>query len=128
MVQSVDNIPNTELQRLEESTTATISVAMLKQEPIELAQNNPNLVFRQSYDGLDYLDFASLILPSGDRVTLVRHRGCPVAGTEICIEMLPEQAAQIVDRTCEYLNISTTDLVWIHPLVPICVQQVIVIY
>jgi hypothetical protein len=116
MVQ-VNGIPATALQRLEDITTATIPVATLKQEPIELSQSNPSLVFGQSYDGLDYLDFASLVLASGDPVTLVRHRGCPEAGTEICVATQPEQASQLIDRTCEYLNISTADLVWIHPSV-----------
>jgi hypothetical protein len=114
MVQ-VNGIPTTALQRLEDITAAITPVATLKQEPTELSQNNSSLVFRQSYDGLDYLDFASLTLPSGDRVTLVRHHGCPATGTEICAAVQPEQAAQIIQRTCEYLNISTADLVWVQP-------------
>jgi hypothetical protein len=116
MVQ-VNGIPTMELQRLEDITTATTPVATLKQEPIELSQNNPSLVFRQSYDGLDYLDFASLLLSSGDQVTLVRHYGCPETGTEICVATVPEQSAQLIDQTCQYLNISTADLVWVHPSV-----------
>jgi hypothetical protein len=117
MVQSVSNKSVTELVHLEEITSATIPVAMLKQEPIEISQINPDLTFQLSYDGLDYLDFVSLTLHSGDLVTLVRHHGCPEAGTEICVATKPENAAEIIDRTCEYLNINKADLVWVHPVI-----------
>jgi hypothetical protein len=117
MIQSLNNLPATELIRLEDITDATTAVAMLKQEPIELARNDSGLVFQLSYDGLDYLDFASFTLPTGEPVTLVRHHGCPESGTEICVATLPEKAVQVIDRTCEYLKISKEDLVWIHPAI-----------
>jgi hypothetical protein len=115
MVQSLNSPPATELIRLEDLTDATTVVAMLKQEPIELTQNDSRLIFQLSYDGLDYLDFASFTLNTGEFVTLVRHHGCPEAGTEICVATLPEKAAQVIDRTCEHLKISKEDLVWVHP-------------
>ncbi len=117
MVQSLSSNSATELMHLEEITSATVPVAMLKQEPIEISCLNPELTFRLSYDGLDYLDFVSLTLHSGDQVTLVRHHGCPEPGTEICVATKPENASQIIDRTCEQLNINKADLVWVHPVI-----------
>jgi hypothetical protein len=115
MVKSMSNTSITEMVRLEDVTFATTPVAMLRQEPNELSQSNAGLVFRLAYDGLDYLDFASLTLLSGDDVSLVRHHGCPQAGTEICVATKPENAAQIISGTCESLKISKSDLLWIHP-------------
>lgn len=118
MMQSTVNNPVTELVRLEDLSEATTPVAMLRQEPIELAKSNDDIEFKLSYDGLDYLDFASLTLHSGESITLVRHHGCPEAGTEICVATKPENAAQLIDRTCEFLNLSKTDLIWVHPEIP----------
>jgi hypothetical protein len=106
-----------ELVMLEDLTTATTPVAMLKQEPSKLSQDNANLIFQLAYDGLDYLDFAALTLPSGDDVALVRHHGCPQSGTEIWVKIAPENSAQLIEWTCESLNTSKTDLVWIHPAI-----------
>jgi hypothetical protein len=117
MIQSTSYPSTTDLSRLEDITTATTPVAMLKQEPIELSQNNPHLIFSQSYDGLDYLDFVTLTLPTGENITLVRHHNCPAAGTEICIATKPENATELIDRTCEFLRIGKKDLVWIHPAI-----------
>lgn len=107
----------TELVMLEDLTTATTPVAMLKQEPSKLAQDNANLIFRLAYDGLDYLDFAPLTLPSGDDIALVWHHGCPQLGTEIWVTTTPENSARLIEWTCESLNTNKTDLVWIHPAV-----------
>ncbi len=115
MIQSTVQTPAIELVRLEDLSNATTPVAMLRQEPIELAQRNGDIKFKLSYDGLDYLDFASLTLDSGENITLVRHHGCPESGTEICVATQPENAAQLIDRTCEFLHLSKTDLIWVHP-------------
>jgi hypothetical protein len=88
---------------------------MLKQEPNELIQNNTSLVFRLAYDGLDYLDYASLTLSSGNDVTLVRHHGSPQAGTEVCVNVKPKNASKLLNQTCESLKVSKQDFVWTHP-------------
>lgn len=118
MMQSTVNTPVTELVRLEDLSDATTPVAMLRQEPIELVQSNHDIEFKLSYDGLDYLDFASLTLRSGENITLVRHHGCPEPGTEICVATKPENAAVLIDQTCEFLNLNKTDLIWVHPEIP----------
>ena len=69
-------IGDTTLTNFEDVTPATMTVAMLKQEPHDFQTNN-GLVFRSGYDDLDYLDFAMLTLLSGHDVTLVRHKGSP---------------------------------------------------
>jgi hypothetical protein len=113
----MSNTSTTELKRLEDITMATITVAMLKQEPNEIVQKNAslNLLFKPAYDGLDYLDFASLNLPSGEEITLVRHHSSPQSGTEICVSYISSSTTQAIDRTCQLLNIAKTDLIWVDP-------------
>jgi hypothetical protein len=106
-------ITDTTLINIEDATPATITVAMLKQEPHDLQTNN-GLVFRSGYDDLDYLDFAMLTLPSGHDVTLVRHKGSPQPGTELCVRSDLDTVASVIRETCTFLNINESNLQWIH--------------
>ncbi len=54
--------------RLEDSIAETKLLAMIRQEPTEIEATN-KLEFHPSFDDLDYLVFATLSLPSGDRST-----------------------------------------------------------
>jgi hypothetical protein len=109
-------ITDATLTNLEDITPATMTVAMLKQEPHDLQTNN-GLVFRSGYDDLDYLDFAMLTLPSGHDVTLVRHKGSPQPGTELCVRSDLDAVASVIRETCAFLNINESSLQWIHPTV-----------
>jgi hypothetical protein len=109
-------ITDTTLINLEDITPATMTVAMFKQEPHDFQTNN-SFVFRSGYDDLDYLDFAMLTLPSGHDVTLVRHQGSPQPGTELCVRSDLENVASVIRETCAFLNITKSDLQWIHPTV-----------
>jgi hypothetical protein len=109
-------ITDTTLINIEDVTPATMTVAMFKQEPHDFPTNN-GLVFRSGYDDLDYLDFAMLTLPSGHDVTLVRHKGSPQPGTELCVRSDLENVASVIRETCAFLNITKSDLQWIHPTI-----------
>jgi hypothetical protein len=109
-------ITDTTLINLEDVTPATMTVAMLKQEPHDLQTNN-GLVFRSGYDDLDYLDFAMLTLPSGHDVTLVRHQGSPQPGTELCVRSNLDSVAAVILETCMFLNIDESSLQWVHPTI-----------
>ena len=113
---------DTTLINLEDATPATMTVAMFKQEPHDFQANNV-LVFRSGYDDLDYLDFAMLTLPSGHGVTLVRHKGSPQPGTELCVRSDLDTVTSVIHETCTFLNITKSDLQWIHPMIE---QQVAV--
>ena len=76
------------LVRLEDSIAETKLVAIIRQEPNEIGRLY-KLEFQQSCDDLDYLVFATLHLPSGNKVALVRHENAPASGTEICVKYDP---------------------------------------
>jgi hypothetical protein len=107
-------ITDATLINLEDITPATMTVAMFEQEPHDFQINN-SLVFRSGYDDLDYLDFAMLTLPSGQDVTLVRHKGSPQPGTELCVRSNLDTVASVIRETCTFLNINESNLQWIHP-------------
>jgi hypothetical protein len=115
-------ITDTTLINIEDVTPATMTVAMFKQEPHDFQTNN-GLIFRSGYDDLDYLDFAMLTLPSEHDVTLVRHKGSPQTGTELCVRSSLDDAqasdlenvASVIHETCTFLKINASSLQWIHP-------------
>jgi hypothetical protein len=109
-------ITDATLINLEDITPATMTVAMFEQEPHDFQINN-SLVFRSGYDDLDYLDFAMLTLPSGHDVTLVRHKGSPQPGIELCVRSDLENVASVIRETCAFLSINESSLQWIHPTV-----------
>jgi hypothetical protein len=99
---------------LGEATIATMPVAVLRMEPDELTSKEV-LSFREGFDDLDYLVFATLLLPSGREVTLVRHANAPSPGTEVCV--VPDEKAIVLTilETVQTLNLTVADLSWIHP-------------
>jgi hypothetical protein len=64
------------LTRFEELVREIDLIATIKFPPTYLAQSH-QLNFVPSYDDLDFLTFASLTLPSGQRIALVRHQNAP---------------------------------------------------
>lgn len=109
-------IADATLINLEDITPATMTVAMFDREPHDFQTNN-GLVFRSGYDDLDYLDFAMLTLPSGHDVTLVRHKGSPQPGTELCVRFDLENIASVIRETCAFLSINESSFQWIHPII-----------
>jgi hypothetical protein len=99
---------------LGEATIATMPVAVLRMEPDELTRKGV-LSFCEGFDDLDYIVFATLLLPSGREVTLVRHANAPSPGTEVCV--VPDEKAIVLTiiETLKTLNLTVADLSWIHP-------------
>ncbi len=106
--------PSQNLVRLEDSIAETELVAIIRQEPAEITRLN-KLEFRQSFDDLDYLVFATLSLPSGNKVALVRHENSPSSGTEICVKYNQPNTAAILQEALTEMNLTLKELTWIHP-------------
>jgi hypothetical protein len=108
------NLVDSSFKALEEITLADNPIALLRLEPEELTVKNA-LEFYESFDDLDYLRYSCLTLPSECPVTLVRHRGAPVPGTEICVATNNSDAAETVVEALKQLGLALQDLSWIHP-------------
>lgn len=101
------------LVSLNEITPATLSVAMVKQEPEDLAKQFP-IKFNKSFDDLDYLLYFCLPLSEKFTATLVRHLNSPSSGTEICVSPSETEIPVIIATVIKALNLSFEDLVWLH--------------
>lgn len=99
---------------LEDSIPETKLVAIVNREPAEITKVN-KLEFRPSFDDLDYLVFATLSLPSGDRLGLIRHQNSPSPGTEICVRHNQLNIAAVLQEAIAEMNLTIEDLTWIHP-------------
>ncbi len=102
------------LVRLEDSIAETKLVAIVNREPAEITRLH-QLEFRPSFDDLDYLIFASLSLPSGDRISLIRHDNSPASGTEIYVRPDLKNISVVLTQAMAEMNLAIDDLTWIHP-------------
>lgn len=71
------------------------------------------VAFDESFDNLDYLKVAVLQTNDGLRISLIRHRGSPTPGTDVCVPEKvfghnPAIAAEVMDA----LKIHPEDVVW----------------
>ena len=89
-------------------------MATVRFEPDYYIQSH-HLDFISSYDDLDSLIFASLSLPSGHRISILRHQNAPNPGTEICIAPGLSSPSSVLTEALQVLNISRSDLIWVHP-------------
>ena len=105
--------PSQNLVRLEDSIAETNLVAIIRQEPAEITKLQ-ELKFNRSYDDLDYLVFATLSLPSGNKVALVHHENSPASGTEICVKYNQPNTAAVIHEALTEMDLSPNDLTWIH--------------
>jgi hypothetical protein len=102
------------LVQLEDLVAETALVATIRQEPVEISKSN-NLEFQESYDDLDYLVFATLSLPFGCQVSLVRHLNSPEPGIEICVRYNQPNIPTVLAETLNAMNLTVDDLTWVHP-------------
>jgi len=102
------------LIHLDELTPATMPVAILSKEPHELMKEQ-SLQFSEGYDDLDYVTFSEIILPSGHRVALVRHKNSPNSGIEICVAPDAVNIPETLVDVLQFLTLSRNSLTWIHP-------------
>jgi hypothetical protein len=95
-------------------TPATMPVAVLSKEPEELSRT-ASLNFLEGFDDLDYVIFSDISLPSGHRVTLVRHKNAPSPGVEVCIVPNEVKIAEVLVSVLQTLKLSSDVFSWIHP-------------
>ena len=107
-------IDSQNLVRLEDAIDETKLVAMIRQEPAEIMATN-KLEFCSSFDDLDYLVFATLTLPSGDRLGLIRHENSPAPGIEICVRPDQKHIPVVLQQAIVEMNLDIKDFTWIHP-------------
>jgi hypothetical protein len=101
--------------QLEDIILETAAVAMIRQDVPELSKQH-RIVFEESYDDLDLLVYTVLSFPHlQSRVALVRHTNSPTPGVEICVRHDEERSGSIVDETLHKLDLTSQDLIWIHP-------------
>ncbi|MEO0848850.1 MAG: hypothetical protein AAFY50_20810, partial [Cyanobacteria bacterium J06648_1] len=59
--------------------------------------------------------FATLTLPSGDRISLIRHDNSPTPGTEIYVKPALKNISVVLTQAMAEMNFTIDDLTWIHP-------------
>jgi hypothetical protein len=102
------------LVQLEDLVAETALVATIRQEPAQISKSN-HLEFQESYDDLDYLVFATLVLSLGCQVNLVRHLHSPEPGIEICVGYDRLDISRVLAETLNAMNLTVNDLTWVHP-------------
>jgi hypothetical protein len=61
----------------------SVPITMIAADPADL-ESRWGICFEDSFDNLDYVKVAVVQLQDGPRLTLLRHRGSPVPGIELC--------------------------------------------
>ena len=61
----------------------SVPITMIAADPADL-ESRRGIRFDDSFDNLDYVKVAVVQLQDGPRLTLLRHRGSPVPGIELC--------------------------------------------
>jgi tetratricopeptide (TPR) repeat protein len=74
-----------------------------------------NLPIFAGYDDLDNLQLAFLTLESGQTVTLGQYLNSPQPGTSLYIDSAMQNLAQIIIDSCQELQISQPEILWLHP-------------
>jgi hypothetical protein len=72
------------------------------------------LNFADGYDQLDVIRFASAVLDGRAPVEFVRHRGAPVAGTEVLTDAAADVAASVA-LVADVLDLTDEDIIWVRP-------------
>jgi hypothetical protein len=106
--------PTQNLTRFEELVLETDLIATVKFKPAHFIQSN-QLHFIASYDDLDFLTFAKVELPSGNRISLVQYQNSPDPGTEIRVALGLSSPSVVLAEALSVLNLSRDDLDWVHP-------------
>ncbi len=90
------------------------AAAVLRFEPWEISKRC-GLSFARSHDDLDFTDVA-MARPARSRTAfaLVRHLGCPAAGTELWIQDRVRDTRLGIAGALTSLGLSTRDLVWVR--------------
>jgi uncharacterized protein YjbI with pentapeptide repeats len=105
--------PTQQLVQLEDIIPETSLVAMIRRDMRTLSEIH-NLELKQSYDDLDYLEYAILPLSLDRRVSLLSHKHSPEPGVEICVRHDQQDISTVLYETFVKLNLTLDDLTWIQ--------------
>lgn len=113
--------------RFEEVAPTNTIVALLEAKLLMLASRRQLTVFK-GYDGLDFLKFAFLPLPSGKIVTLGEYENSPQPGVDLYLDLSPlgipeSDIPKVVVEVLQVLNINESQLIWLHPDFAATIQQ-----
>jgi hypothetical protein len=100
--------------RFEEVTPAHDYAAFFS-VPIESLVAHLNLPIFAGYDDLNNLQLAFLTLKSGQTITLGQYFNSPQPGTSLYIDSGRQNLAQIIIDSCQELQISESEVIWLHP-------------
>jgi tetratricopeptide (TPR) repeat protein len=100
--------------RFEEVTPAHEYAAFFSVS-IESLVAHLNLPIFAGYDDLDNLQLAFLTLKSGQTVTFGEYFNSPRPGTSLYIDSDRQNLAQIIIDSCQELQISQPEILWLHP-------------
>lgn len=89
-------------------------VATSQLSPEHFVKSN-QLNFTSSSDDVGSLVFAFFPLPSGNYISLVHYLDAPDSGVQIYINPNSSSPSSILTEALEFLNLSTSDLDWVHP-------------
>lgn len=110
---SVQTLPEEQLIRFEDVTPARDIVAFFAGSLKPLVAHL-NLPVYLGYDDLDEILFTFLTLPSGKTVTLGQYRGSPQVGVDLYIDRSIQDIPAVIYESCQQLNISHTEVTWLH--------------
>jgi hypothetical protein len=102
--------------RFDEKFDQTYPIAVLMPSIGQIIERNPQLVFHESWDDLDYLKYCVPDLLQG-KVVLVCYDRSPVPGVDICIDPRIEKShfSELLVLALSTLNFNDQDLLWVHP-------------
>lgn len=88
-------------------------VAVMAEAPEEI-EHRLGVVFQRFVDNLDYVAVVVLELPSGRRVSLIRHIRSPSPGTEIHVALKDIDNPQVLREILADLGLTRADLSWVR--------------
>jgi hypothetical protein len=102
--------------RFDEKFSQTYPIGVLTPSIGQIIEKNPQLIFHESWDDLDYLKYCVPDFLQG-KVVLVCHERSPVPGVDICVDPGTEklQFSELIIPTLSALGLTERDLLWIHP-------------
>jgi hypothetical protein len=89
-------------------------VATSQLSPEHFVRSN-RLEFTSSSDDVGSLVFSAFSLPSGNSISLVHYLDAPYPGVQVYIAPDSSSPSEILSEALNFLNLSPTDLDWIHP-------------
>jgi hypothetical protein len=85
-------------------------VALIRREPGQLAEQF-GFIFVEDVDDVDYLQYSTIRLASGEPILLMRHRSSPVEGIEVYADSAAN-VEEVVSNIRADLELTSGDFTW----------------